>query len=130
MNGADVQVWSFVTAGLMFIVGLYAIVFMENLIKKVIGVMLIGDAVNLVLITSGFKPGGIVPIIGEELYNNASGLFQGFADQAAYSLPFALVLTNIVIGASTLAVLLGLTIKLYQRYNSLSVTTIFKEDES
>ncbi len=129
MNGSEVQFWSFVTAALLMIIGIYAIIFMDNIIKKIIGVMLIGDGVNLVLITEGFKPGGIVPIISEKLYNQSPGIFQEFADQASYSLPFALVLTNIVIGASTLAVLLGITIKLYQHYNSLSVHEIFKEEK-
>ncbi|MHC1599181.1 MAG: cation:proton antiporter subunit C [Candidatus Methanofastidiosia archaeon] len=129
MNGPEVQFWSFVTAALLMIIGIYAIIFMDNIIKKIIGVMLIGDGVNLVLISEGFKPGGIVPIISEKLYNQSPGIFQGFADQASYSLPFALVLTNIVIGASTLAVLLGIAIKLYQHYHSLSVYEIFKEDK-
>jgi energy-converting hydrogenase B subunit E len=129
MSGEAVQLWSFITAGLLIIIGLYAIIFMDNMIKKIIGAMLIGDGANLVLITEGFKPGAIVPIISEKLFNDgANGVFQGFADQASNSLPYALVLTNIVIGASTLAVLLGIAIKLYQKYNSLSVNEIFKED--
>lgn len=125
---ADVQVWSFIVAGLLVVVGLYAIIFMDNLIKKIIGVMLVGDGANLVLISEGFKPGGIVPIISEKLFNQ--GAFETFAQEASYSLPFALVLTNIVIGASTLAVLLGISIKLYQHYQSLSVAKIFKEEGS
>ena len=124
----DVQLWSFVVAGLLVIIGLYAIAFMDNLVKKIIGVMLVGDGVNLVLITEGFKPGGIVPIISEKLFS--SGAVGDFANDAAYSLPFALVLTNIVIGASTLAVLLGISIKLYQHYRSLSVAHIFREDDA
>lgn len=130
MNGDAVQLWSFIVAGLLVIIGLYAIIFMDNLIKKIIGAMLIGDGANLILITEGFKPGGIVPIISEKLFNEGSGgLFQDFAGQASNSLPYALVLTNIVIGASTLAVLLGISIKLYQKYQSLSVSKIFKEEE-
>jgi len=129
MSGDAVQLWSFVTAGLLVVIGLYAIIFMDNMIKKIVGAMLIGDGANLILITEGFKPGSIVPIISEKLFNEGTnGLFQSFADQASNSLPYALVLTNIVIGASTLAVLLGIAIKLYQRYNSLSVNEIFKEE--
>jgi len=129
MSAETVQLWSFITAGLLIVIGLYAIIFMDNMIKKIIGAMFIGDGANLVLITEGFRPGAIVPIITEKLFNEGSnGLFQGFADQASYSLPYALVLTNIVIGASTLAVLLAIAIKLYQRYHSLSVNEIFKED--
>ena len=120
----DVQLWSFITAGLLVIIGLYAILFMDNLIKKIIGMMLIGDGANLVLISEGFKPGGIVPILSENVSN-----FADFASNASNSLPFALVLTNIVIGASTMAVMLGISIKLYQHYKSLSVSIIFKEGD-
>lgn len=129
MSADAVQLWSFVTAGLLIIVGLYAIILMDNMVKKIIGMMLIGDGVNLVLITEGFRPGAIVPIISEKLYDlGVNGLYQEFASEASNSLPYALVLTNIVIGASTLAVLLGISIKLYQRYHTLSVNEIFKED--
>ncbi|MBN1786327.1 MAG: cation:proton antiporter subunit C [Candidatus Methanofastidiosa archaeon] len=129
MSADAVQLWSFVTAGFLIIVGLYAIILMDNMVKKIIGMMLIGDGVNLVLITEGFRPGAIVPIISEKLYDlGVNGLYQEFASEASNSLPYALVLTNIVIGASTLAVLLGISIKLYQRYHTLSVNEIFKED--
>jgi len=121
---ADVQLWSFLTAGFLVI-----ILFMDNLVKKIIGMMLIGDGANLVLISEGFKPGGIVPIISEKLFNGSASTFPDFASQASNSLPFALVLTNIVIGASTMAVMLGISIKLYQHYKSLSVNKIFKEGD-
>ena len=55
------QVGSFLTAGVLILTGLWAIIMMDNLLKKVIGANLIGDGVNLVLIGIGYRPGGLVP---------------------------------------------------------------------
>jgi energy-converting hydrogenase B subunit E len=51
-----------------------------------------------------------------------------FAQTASYPLPFALVLTSIVIGASTLAVMLGLVIVLNKRHDSLSASKILGDE--
>ena len=56
----DVQLASFFTAGALIVLGIYAALFLDNLIKKIIGLAFIGDGVNLFLVTMGYKPGGIV----------------------------------------------------------------------
>ena len=43
-----------------------------------------------------------------------------FAANSAYPLPFGLVLTSIVIGASTLAVMLAIVMVIYKKYGTLS----------
>ncbi|MCE5213474.1 MAG: cation:proton antiporter subunit C, partial [Methanobacterium sp.] len=95
--------------------------FLDNLIKKIIGLAFIGDGVNLFIITMGYKPGGIVYIFMPNM------TISNFAGNASYPLPFALVLTSIVIGASTLAVMLGLVIILNKRHGSLSASKILKD---
>jgi energy-converting hydrogenase B subunit E len=50
-----------------------------------------------------------------------------FAANAAYPLPFGLVLTSIVIGASTLAVMLALVMVLYRRYGTLSTKVMLAD---
>lgn len=117
----DVQLASFLTAGTLIIIGLYAALFLDNLIKKIIGLSFIGEGANLFLITMGYKPGGIVYIF---LPGMARDLF---AQNAAYPLPFALVLTSIVIGASTLAVMLGIIIILYKKHGTLSASKVLKD---
>ncbi|MBU7038162.1 MAG: cation:proton antiporter subunit C [Theionarchaea archaeon] len=123
----------FFTAAGLVVVGLYAVIFMDNLLKKIIGVTLISDGVNLVLITGGFNK--IVAIISPELAEKgvSSAIYEGlkeypeFAAQAAYPLPSALVLTSIVISVSIFAIMLAIAIKLYNHYNSMSCSVIFKE---
>ena len=127
----------FFTAAALVVVGLYAVIFMDNLLKKIIGVTLISDGVNLVLITQGFNK--IVAIISPEMAENGvsstvPGLtnlmeYPEFAAQAAFPLPSALVLTSIVISVSIFAIMLALAIRLYQEYGSMSCSVIFKEVE-
>ena len=120
----NVQLAAFICSILLMIIGIIAIVFLDNLIKKILGLMFLSDGVNLALVTIGFKLGGIVPIFTQ------TGDMEEFAESAAYPLSFALVLTNIVIAVSILAVGLGLTIRLYHRHQSLSSSKILKEGES
>jgi energy-converting hydrogenase B subunit E len=119
--GGLIQNASFVTAGLLFTIGLWAVVFKDNLIKKVLGLTFITDAVNLTLVASGYKAGGIVPILlpGVESME--------FASKAAYPLPMALVLTNIVISVATVSLILGLCVKLYHSNKTLSTRRIWKD---
>lgn len=117
----DTQLASFFTAGALIIIGIFAALFIDNLIKKVIGLAFIGDGVNLFIITMGYKAGGIVYIFLPGM------VIDQFAQNASYPLPFALVLTSIVIGASTLAVMLGLIIVLYKKYGSIKASKILGE---
>jgi len=123
----NVQLAAFVCSILLMIIGIVAIVFLDNLIKKILGLMFLSDGVNLALVTIGFRwdvEDAIIPIFREGMEVEA------FAESAAYPLSFALVLTNIVIAVSILAVGLGLTIRLYHRHQSLSSSKILKEGES
>jgi energy-converting hydrogenase B subunit E len=117
----DTQLASFFTAGTLIVIGLFAALFLDNLIKKVIGLAFIGDGANLFLITMGYKPGGIVYIYLPGMTVNY------FAPNASYPLPFALVLTSIVISASTLAVMLGIIIVLYKRHGTISASKLLGE---
>lgn len=120
----DPQLASFFTAGALIIIGLFAALFIDNLIKKVIGLLFIADGVNLFIITMGYKAGGIVYIFLPGMATD------WFAQNASYPLPFALVLTSIVIGASTLAVMLALIIVLYKKYGSIKASNILGKKEN
>ena len=73
------------------------------------------------LVSIGYKIDGIVPILMPGMDTTA------FASNAAYPLPFGLVLTSIVIGASTLAVMLALVMVLYRRYGTLSTKVMLAD---
>jgi energy-converting hydrogenase B subunit E len=116
-----VQCGSLVTSALLMIIGLVALVYFDNVIKKIIGAAFIGDGVNLLLISLGYKANGIPYIFLQNMEVN------NFLGQASYPLPFALVLTSIVIGASTLAVMLAISIVLYKRHGTLSSSALLND---
>ena len=118
MIGVDTQLLALLTAGALIIVGLFAAILIDNLIKKIVGLSFIEEGVNLFIICLGYKEGGVVPIFLPGMDSN------WFALNSAYPLPQALVLTSIVIGASTLAVVLALAMVLYKKYGSLSTSKI------
>jgi len=105
----------------LVVIGLYAAIFVDNIIKKIIGISFIEEGANLFIVGIGYKSGGIVPILMPGM-DTAS-----FAANAAYPLPYGLVLTSIVIGASTLAVMLALVMILYTKYGTLSTSVMLAD---
>ena len=118
---SSVQMGALITAALLMIIGTVGLVYLDDVIKKIIGASFIGDGVNLLLISLGYKANGITYIFLQNMEVNS------FLGQASYPLPFALVLTSIVIGASTLAVMLALTIVLYKRHGTLSASVLLND---
>lgn len=112
------------TSAALIVVGLLAAIFIDNVIKKIIGISFIEEGVNLFIVAIGYKSGGIVPILLPNMNNT------WFASNAAYPLPFGLVLTSIVIGASTLAVMLALVMVLYKKHGTLSATVMLGDDNN
>ncbi|MGQ9615634.1 MAG: sodium:proton antiporter [Spirochaetota bacterium] len=99
---------------LLFLVGLYGVITKRNLIKIVIGLAIMEYSVNLFLVLIGYIKGGTAPILSDELVKRV------FVDP----LPQALVLTAIVIGLATTALLLAIAIRIYKRYNTFDIREI------
>jgi multicomponent Na+:H+ antiporter subunit C len=99
--------------------GLYCLVAKKNIVKKVIGVVIMDYAVNLYLIIVGYKKGGVAPIIEKGM--NAARL-ERFVDP----LPQALVLTSIVIGLGVLALMVSMCIRLYEKHGTFDMSQISK----
>lgn len=110
----DTQMACLFASGAFIVIGLFAAIFIDNIIKKIIGIAFVEEGVNLFLITLSYKSGGVVPIFLEDMTRD------WFIANSAYPLPQALVLTSIVIGASTLAVMLALAMVLYKKHGTLS----------
>lgn len=101
---------------LLVLIGLYAIVTKRNLIKIAIGFCMVEYGVNLLFAFIGFKKDALAPIITK------IDATHNFVDP----IPQALVLTAIVIGLGTTAVMLALIIRLYQKYRTLDIGEIKK----
>jgi len=101
-------------------IGLYAVVAKKNIVKIVIGLVILEYGVNLLLILIGYRAGGEAPIL--ERTGNASL----FAQRAVDPLPQALVLTSIVIGLGVLALMVAICVRLYERYGTFDITEMRK----
>jgi multicomponent Na+:H+ antiporter subunit C len=99
--------------------GLYCLVAKKNIVKKIIGVVIMDYAVNLYLIIIGYKKGGVAPIIEK---TTAVETLERFVDP----LPQALVLTSIVIGLGVLALMVSMVIRLYEKHGTFDMSQISK----
>lgn len=104
----------FASCIILFLVGLYAVVVKRNLIKIAIGFAIMEYAINLLFALIGFKKDAIAPIITKlDMPHN-------FVDP----IPQALVLTAIVIGLGTTALLLSFIVRIYEKYKTLDISEI------
>jgi multicomponent Na+:H+ antiporter subunit C len=105
--------------------GLYCAVVKKNMVKIVIGIMVMEYAVNLFLIMLGFRSGGIAPIIDNTCLNRETGeVMASFIRNSVDPLPQALVLTSIVISLGSLALMISICIRTYEKYGTFDITQI------
>ena len=110
---------------LLFMIGLYCAVVKKNLVKIVIGLAIMEYAVNLFLIMLGYRAGGTAPIVGRgDLQGGTDRIAAHFVNSAVDPLPQALVLTAIVISLGSLALLISMCIRLYDKYGTFDITEI------
>ena len=103
-------------AVILFGIGFTTLLFNKNLIKKLIGMNIMDTGVFLLLASMGYIRGRKAPIIEN-----------GVTDVTQYinPVPAGLVLTGIVVSVSVTAVMLALTVRLYKRYHTLDLDTIY-----
>ena len=94
-----------VLVGLFFAVGIYLIL-SKHIIRILLGIAIFGNAVNLLISTSGRIVRSTAPIVPQQLDALPAG--------AANPLPQALILTAIVISFSFFAFILVLAFRAYQ----------------
>ena len=103
-------------AVILFGIGFTTLLFHRNLIKKLIGMNIMDTGTFLLLASMGYIRGRRAPIIEN-----------GVQEVSAYinPVPAGLVLTGIVVSVSVTAVMLSLTVRLYKRYHTLDLDTIY-----
>ena len=97
-------------------VGIYGVLAKTNVVKIVLGLLVIEHGVRLMLIAVGYREEGVPPILAAG--SDATALTAAAVDP----LPQALVLTALVIGLAVLALLVALCVRLYERYGTFDVT--------
>ena len=118
---AKYNYWIYIT---LMMIGLYAMIAKNNLIKKIVGMNIFQTAIILFYISIGVKKGGTLPII-----EHGHGVHPHVVYAADYlnPLPHVLMLTAIVVSVATLGVALALGIKIYNRYNTLEEDEILAQ---
>lgn len=107
---------AYLTAVFLILLGIYALLAKDNLIKKIIGMGIMSNGIHLFVISLGYKAGGIAPVLQKGL----EGLTYSMVDP----LPQALILTSIVINLSTCAVALSLIIQAYRKTGSIEAKSL------
>lgn len=98
----------------LFCCGLYCILRKRNIIKIIVGLIIAEYAVHLFLVMTAYRTKGRSPIFSPEaeILNMVDPL------------PHALVLTAIVIGLATTALLVAIALRLYEKYQTFDITKI------
>ena len=103
---------------LLFGIGFANLLIQKNLIRKIIGLNIMDTAIYLFLAEKGYISGRVAPIVTD-----------GVQSMEAYinPIPSGLVLTGIVVSVSVSALMLSITIRLYQRYQTLDLDEISRQ---
>ena len=110
---------------LLFMIGLYSAVVKKNMAKIVIGIVIMEYAVNLFLIMLGYRFGGVAPIVDRSTVEAGTTTpISSFLSSAVDPLPQALVLTSIVISLGSLALMISICIRVYEKYGTFDITEI------
>lgn len=99
---------------ILFLVGLFGVLTSRNIIKIVIGLSFMEFSIYLFLILIGYIANGVAPILVKGITTVK------YVDP----LPQAMVLTAIVIGLATKAMLLTIAIRIYKKYNTFDIRKV------
>jgi len=106
----------------VLLAGLYAVVAKKNIIKIIVGVLILDYAVNMMLVLVGYRSvdgqAGGAPILPAGAQSGA------LAKSAVDPLPQAMVLTSIVIGLGLVALMVAMAIRLYEKYGTFDMNEI------
>lgn len=99
---------------MLFCIGLYCVLRKRNIIKIIIGLGICEYAVNLFFVLISYRMEGRAPIFSQDtpILNMVDPL------------PQALVLTAIVIGLATTALLVAIAMRIYEKYKTFDITKI------
>lgn len=111
------------TALLLLLIGLFAMISKNNLLKKVIGMSIFQSAIILFYVSIGDKRGATIPIL-----EHGHGMVEHAIDVSRYAnpLPHVLMLTAIVVGVSTLGVALAILQKIQRVHGSIEEDEILE----
>ena len=108
----------YMMAMIVVFVGLYAVVCKKNIIKIIVGVIILNYGINLFLLLTGYRKNGIAPILTPEMNQ------EDFIATSVDPVPQALIVTSIVIGLGVVALMAAMAVRLHEKYNTFDITEI------
>jgi len=124
---AKYNYWIYV---LLMMIGLYAMLSKNNLVKKIIGMSIFQTGIMVFYVSIGAKQGATIPII-EEVHaaGHAKEVVAHTINAMHYvnPLPHVLILTAIVVSVSTLGVALAIIIGIHKRYGTVEEDEILEQ---
>ncbi|HOL49549.1 MAG TPA: sodium:proton antiporter [bacterium] len=104
----------------LFLVGLYGVTCKKNIVKIILGFLIMEHSINLFLILLGWRKNGIAPVLEKGM--SADILVKSAVDP----LPQAMVIISIVTGLAILVMMVAIAIRLYQKYGTFDITEMNK----
>lgn len=123
---------------ILMMIGLWALIAKNNLIKKLMGLAIFQTAIILLYVSLGVKEGASIPILEYQLVGVETGEGPEEApkikeiripEPAAISnpLPHVLMLTAIVVGVATLGVALALCQMIFKEFGSIEEDEVLRK---
>jgi len=111
---------------LMVLFGIFVMITVRNLLRKVIGLGILQTGIILFYVSLAYKHGAALPIVPHHAHGHA------VLDPAHFAnpLPHALMLTAIVVGVSLLGVALTLIVAIYRDTGSMEEDEVLKKLET
>ena len=116
MAGGFLHNYEEAAAMVLFAIGFTMMLMHQNLVKKIIGMNIMDTAVYLFLASMGYIYDRTAPIMVDGVTS---------VERYVNPIPAGLVLTGIVVSVSFTALMLALTVRLYQRYHTLNLDEIY-----
>jgi len=98
---------NYAVAVALLMIGLFIVITSGNLVKKVIGLIILQSSVFVMYISIAYVQGGSAPVLSENL------------ERYVNPLPHVLILTAIVVGVSTTALALALVVRIRESFGSI-----------
>lgn len=110
-------IFNYVICVLLIMIGFYAVITKDNLVKKVIGLGLFQTGIFLFYISLALIEGGEAPIRDHAVAEDVQQVFVN-------PLPHVLILTAIVVSVSIMAVALAVIISIQRQYGTVEIDEI------
>ena len=125
---ANYNYWIYIT---LMMIGLYAIIAKNNLVKKIVGMNIFQTAIILFYVSIGAKRGATIPILehghGGDGHDAGTHIFH--AVDYINPLPHVLMLTAIVVGVATTGVALALLLRIYKTYGTVDEEEVLTKSQ-